>query len=148
MAMPPLNGDGVLPVGVHVCTVAEIRARFGEFAGSDRRPRLFARLEELVKLLRDSNLFEAIIVDGSFVTAKRDPNDIDAIAILRRGHNFEHELSMAEYSVLSRHVLRRRFNFDVVIAETGSHLIDTYIEFFSRVRDNPGIRKGMLKVIL
>jgi hypothetical protein len=148
MPIPALNTDGFLPVGTFDCTLQEIRECFGKFQGSDRRPRLFTRLQELFQAMQRSGLFEALLVDGSFVTAKSAPNDIDLVAVLRPGHNFERDLPMSEYALVSRAMLRRRFGFDVVIAERDSHLHKTYVEFFSRVRDNPGMSKGMLRVNL
>ncbi len=44
---------------------------------------------------------------------------------------------MSEYSLVSRALLRRRFGFDVVVAERDSALYKTYVEFFSRVREAP-----------
>jgi hypothetical protein len=110
--------------------------------------RLFARLEELALALRSSGLFEAVIIDGSFVTAKVVPNDIDVIAVLRSGHNFEEELSVSQYWLVSRPLLRRRYGFDAFVAESGSMLYKKYVEFFSRVRASPGARKGLLRVVL
>jgi len=98
--------------------------------------------------MRSSGLFEALIVDGSFVTAKAQPNDIDLIAMLRPGHDLEQDLPMSEYSLVSRALLRRRFGFDVIVAERDSALYRTYIEFFSRVREAPDVRKGLLRVRL
>ncbi len=48
MAIPSLDSEGFLPVGVHDCTLDEIGARFGTFQRSDRRPQLFARLQAFV----------------------------------------------------------------------------------------------------
>lgn len=148
MPIPALNADGLLPVGMFECTLVELQSLFGSFRGSDRRARLFSRLEELVSALRRSGLFEALIVDGSFVTAKAAPNDIDLVAVLRSGHNFERDLPMSEYALVSRALLRRRFGFDVVVAEQDSGLYRTYVEFFSRVRRAPDLRKGLLRVRL
>jgi hypothetical protein len=148
MPIPALNADGLLPVGVFDCTLAEVQGRFGAFSGTDRRVRLFARLEELALALRSSGLFEAVIIDGSFVTAKVVPNDIDVIAVLRSGHNFEEELSVSQYWLVSRPLLRRRYGFDAFVAESGSMLYKKYVEFFSRVRASPGARKGLLRVVL
>lgn len=89
-----------------------------------------------------------MIVDGSFVTAKVAPNDIDIVAVLRPGHDFERELPLSEYALVSRALLRRRFRFDVVVAERDSALYRTYIEFFTRVREAPELRKGLLSVHL
>jgi hypothetical protein len=148
MPIPPLNDHGFLPPGIYDCDLASIRGAFAVFTGSDRRARLFTRLEELFEALGKSGLFEALLVDGSFVSNHPAPNDIDLIAVLHPGHDFERDLHVSEYALVSRAMLRRRFGFDVIVAERDSHLYDTYVEFFSRVRDNPRIRKGLLRLIL
>ena len=40
MPIPLLNENGLLPMGIHICILEEIRQRFGRFQGSDRRPHL------------------------------------------------------------------------------------------------------------
>ena len=142
MPIPPFNSDGFLPPGIHDATLDEIRERFGAFCESDRRPRLFARLLELVSAMRRSGLFDSLLIDGSFVTAKAAPNDSDAVAVLRPGHDFERDLPMSEYAVVSRAMLARRFRFDIIVAERNSGIYNTYLEFFSLVRDAPGLRTG------
>ncbi len=148
MPIPDFDQNGLLPVGVFDCTLLEIRKPFGSFRQSDRRPRLFLRLEELVAAMTRSGLFEAILLDGSFVTATAAPNDIDLIAVLPPGHDFERELSISDYALVSRSMLKRRFGFDVVLAKRDSALYDAYIEFFSRVREGPHLRKGLLRLRL
>jgi hypothetical protein len=148
MAVPPLNSTGFLPPGVFVCSIGEIRERFGTFQGNDHRSRLFDRLAQLVDAMTACRLFESLVIDGSFVSAVQTPNDIDAIAVLLPGHDFERDLSVSEYALVSRSMLRRRYGFDVIVAEQDSHLHKTYLEFFSRVRDNPEMRKGMLRLTL
>lgn len=148
MPIPELDDDGLLPPGITDCNLDEVRAQFGRFQDSDRRPRLFARLEELVLAMRRSELFEALLIDGSFVTSKAAPNDIDIVAVLRPDHDFERELSMPEYALVSRPLLRRRFGIDVVLARRDSALYDAYVKFFSRVRDGTHLRKGLLRVRL
>jgi hypothetical protein len=106
------------------------------------------RFQELVTTIKASGLFSALIVDGSFVTGKPRPNDIDIIAILRPGQSFERDLPMSEYALLSRTLLRRRFGFDVIVAEQDSSLYRTYVDFFSRVREAPELRKGLLRLAL
>ena len=148
MPIPALNADGLLPSGVFDCTLAEVRMQFGSFQGSDMRQRLFGRLEELVITMQRSGLFEGLLLDGSFVTSKAAPNDIDVVSVLRPGHDFEHDLPMSEYALVSRILLRRRFAFDIIVAERESQLYKTYVEFFSRVRENPEARKGLLRLTL
>ena len=148
MPIPALNENGFLPPGIWECSLTEIRERFGQFKVNEQRARLFKRLEEMFQTMQRSGLFAWLLVDGSFVTGKSAPNDIDLVAVLLPGHDFERDLPMSEYALVSRSMLRRRFGFDVVIAESDSHLYETYVDFFSRVRDNPDVRKGILRVKL
>ena len=148
MPIPDLNPEGFLPPGIHEGSLAELRARFGSFRGHDERVRLCARLEEMLEAMRRSGLFEALLVDGSFVTAKAVPNDIDVLALLKPGHDFERDLPMSEYALVSRGLLRRRYGFDVIVAERDSTLYKTYVEFFSRVRESPDTRKGLVQLRL
>ena len=147
-AIPALNGDGLLPVGLHACTLPEVPARFGAFQGSDQRSRLCLQLADLVSAMRRCGFIEALVLDGSFVTAKAAPNDIDLLAVLRPGHDFERDLPMPEYALVSRSILRRRYGFDVIVAERDSQLYRRHVDFFSRVRDNPSATKGLLRVSL
>jgi hypothetical protein len=148
MSIPALNSEGFLPAGLFDCDLPEVQARFGGFSSSDRRVRLFTRLEELASAMRSSGLFEALIVDDSFVSAKPLPNDIDLITVLHIGHNVERDLPMSEYALVSRALLPRRFGFDVIVAEKDSSLYRTYVEFFSRVREAPELTKGLLRIRL
>jgi hypothetical protein len=148
MAIPELNTEGLLPAGIHSSELPEIRQRFGSFNGSDRRAELFARLEQLARAMQTSKLFAELLIDGSFVTAKLLPNDVDVIAVLLPNHAFERDMPMSEYALVSRTLLRRRFGFDVMVAEQNSSLYKTYVEFFSRVRELPDHRKGLLRLAL
>src|ERR1039457_4077309 len=113
MPIPPLNADGLLPPGIFDCSLEEVRDRFGSFQISNQRRQLFARPEDLFGAMQRSGLFKALLVDGSFVTVKHAPNDIDLVAVLLPGHDFERDLPMSEYALVSRAMLRRRFAFDV-----------------------------------
>ena len=55
-------------------------------------------------------LFDFLLLDGSFVTAKPAPNDVDLVAVLRAGHDFERDIPMSEYALVSRTMLRRKFS--------------------------------------
>src|SRR5436190_1641426 len=109
MPIPELTAAGYLPEGVHDCTLAEIRERFGQFQRTDLRPRLFASLEQFVRDARASGLVVAVIVDGNFVTSKDDPNDIDVIVVLRPDHDFGAILRPMEYNVVVQPQIRRLY---------------------------------------
>jgi len=146
MPIPALDHEGFLPPGVHVCTMAELRERFGSFRGSDRRPVLFGRLQSLVDQARSSGLFCGVLVDGSFVTGVLAPNDIDVVLLFKPGHNFRAELTPGQYGVVNAASLRRQFAFDVVLVEEGADDYGEAVEFFQRVKQRPERKKGILRV--
>ena len=140
--------EGLLPPGVHECSIDEVRARFGTFQGSDRRPRLFEKLEQYLTEARKTGLVLGVIIDGSFVTAAANPNDIDLLIELRHDHNFSLDLRPVEYNVLSGVRVRRRYQMDVFAAVEGSPLSAQYLDFFTQVRGDRTRRKGLLRVTL
>ena len=82
MPIPDLDENGFLPPGVYDCTLEEVQQRFGRARVNFQRSELFAKLKEYVKEAQSTKLVKAIILDGSFVTNKETPNDIDMIVIL------------------------------------------------------------------
>ena len=116
MPIPPLDQNGLLPEGMHDFTLAEIKARFGAFQRSDRRLQLFARLEIFLEEARATGMIVSVVVDGSFVTAKPEPNDLDLILVVAPRHSFDKDLSPGEYAVLSKRRVHRRHGFDLLVA--------------------------------
>ena len=68
------SASGYLPQGVHTMTLA---AFFNTFAWNARRRFLYAGLARAIASLQAAGC-RAIIVDGSYVTAKEEPGDWDA----------------------------------------------------------------------
>jgi len=146
MPIPDCNDEGLLPAGVHVCTLGEVKERFGSFQGSDRRCRLFEKLAAFVEEVRATGLVACLIVNGSFVTGKDAPNDIDLIVVLHANHDFAATLKPFQYNVVSRRRVHKRHGFDVLVGPEGSELMDEYVAFFQEVRGKPELHKGVLRV--
>ena len=146
--IPALNESGLLPEGIHDCNLAEAEARFGRFQGNNRRPQLWNRFVEFMHEAKASGLIEFVIVDGSFVTANASPNDIDLILVVSAQHDFTADLPPQQYNILAQQRVRRRFGFDIVAVKNGTEDLEQAVEFFSQVRQQPGRRKGLLKVTL
>src|SRR5438105_4983151 len=102
MPIPPLDEHGLLPTGIHDCTLDELRVRFGSFQDSDRRPQLFQKLQTLVAEARTAGFLRGLLIDGSFVTAKSNPNDIDLVIILPLAHDVGADLRPAQYALVSK----------------------------------------------
>lgn len=79
MPIPTWNEYGLLPEGIHDCAMDEVRDRFGFNA---YRQHLIAGLAGAIRWLGTMPPIESLILDGSFVTDKERPSDIDAVAII------------------------------------------------------------------
>lgn len=146
MPIPPLESTGFLPPGIHDCTLEEVEKRFGGFQSSDRRPQLWKKFKEFLREAKAAGLVEALLLDGSFATAKAEPNDIDFVLLVSTTHDFTADLTPAEYAVLSRRRIHRRYGFDVLVARTGSEQHRRYLSFFQQIRFEPGHSKGILRI--
>ena len=142
-AYSAFDEQGFLPPGVHDCTMNEIKARFGSFQSTDRRPQLFAKLMAFHGEAKVAGIFRAIIVDGSFVTAKPEPNDIDLVVVVASDHDLTADLGPAAYNIISKKRVQRRFGFDMVAVREGTLEYDDATTFFQQVRREFASRKGI-----
>lgn len=141
--IPDFDDQGLLPPGIHQADFDEFRERFAIFDRSDRRLQVFEQLERLVTEARKSAIVTRIIVGGSFVTAKAEPNDFDCILVLDPGI-VGIPLRPFEYNLVSRRMARRMFGGDILSALDGSDALDQYLEFFQTTRD--GQRTGIVEI--
>ena len=81
--LPPFDEYGNLPAGIHACAMDELAERFGH--GSPERIVEIAELIEFLHWARRAGV-ERVIVNGSFVTARPDSNDVDVIVL--PGHDY------------------------------------------------------------
>jgi hypothetical protein len=146
MPIPNLDENGLLPPGIYDCSLEEVEERFGTFQSTDRRYRIYEQLQAFLAEVRSTNLVVAVIINGSFVTSKHDPGDVDLILVLSREHDFNAELRPFEYNVLSRRRVRKRYEIDVLIAREDSLEYEEYTEFFQQVRGQVEGRKGILRL--
>lgn len=89
-----------------------------------------------------------VLLDGSFVTSQPDPNDIDLVLVLPASHDFLADLPAAQYDILAQKRVRKRFGFDILVVKNGSESLEQAVTFFQQVRQRPGVRKGLLEILL
>jgi hypothetical protein len=77
--IPHCNDDGYLPPGIHPATLEEIATRFGQ--ESELRRAQMESLRWLVDLARRAGV-RRVVVNGSFVTDKLEPNDVDCVLLI------------------------------------------------------------------
>jgi hypothetical protein len=141
--IPSFRTDGYLPEGLFLATEAEVTFRFG--APGPRRRRLALRVRRWIELTRLVG-GRRLLVDGSFVTAKEVPNDVDAVVLLPEDFERQIENRIDAALELEEMVLGGRPE-EIFAAEDDADWYD-WIEFFSRTREADGRRKGLVEIQL
>jgi hypothetical protein len=89
---------------------------------------------------------QRLLVDGSFVTAKANPNDIDAVVLLPI--DFEQQIASGIDAALElEEMLLTRRPEEIFAAEDLDDWND-WIKFFSRTRKADGRHKGLVEIVL
>jgi len=103
------------------------------------------RLRRWIELSRLTGA-SRFLVDGSFVTAKKEPNDVDAVVFL--ADDFEAQISRGfEPALELEQMLLTRRPEEIFAAEDSGDWND-WVEFFTRTRELDGRRKGLVEVRL
>jgi len=141
--IPGFRDDGYLPDGLHAATEADVTFRFG--SSSSRRRRLIIRLRRWLELSRLTNA-RRFLLDGSFVSAKEHPNDIDAVVLL--ADDFEQQVSHGLDSALELEEMLLTRRPEEIFAAEDLRDWNEWVEFFSRTREPDGRHKGLVEIEL
>jgi hypothetical protein len=143
MAIPEARSDGYLPEGVHEGSEPEVKARFG--AANVRRMYLWSRVARWIELGRKTGA-SRLLIDGSFVTAVDNPADVDAVVLL--SDKFHRDFFYGTEEAVELYGMLVNKEPEELFAAEDEPTWLTWIEFFSRVRDNPSVRKGLVEIKL
>ncbi len=141
--IPPFRPDGYLPEGVHVSSETEVISRFG--TSSRPRRRLTFRLRRWIELGRQVGA-KRLLVDGSYVTAKEEPYDVDTVIFLPQDFIRQVEREFAPALELEEMLLTRRP--EEIFASEDENDWDEWVKFFSQTRESDGRRKGLVEIRL
>lgn len=141
--IPDFRDDGYLPEGLHLATEAEISFRFGTCTAQRRR--LTLRIRRWIELSRCVDA-QRLLVDGSFVTAKPQPNDVDAVVWL--GDDFVDQVSRGDVEAVELEMMLLTRHPEEIFAAEDRRDWEDWVEFFSRTREADGRRKGIVEVEL
>jgi len=148
LSIPALNEDGFLPDGIFECTIDEISERFGSFQRTDKRPNLFKGLLSYYNELKSANIGKHLIVNGSFVTTKDEPNDIDVLLILKDDVELSGDLPPFKKNTMSRKYINKYYQLDFHFGFEGDPSATNILEIFLEVKYQPEKTKGILKIAL
>jgi hypothetical protein len=136
MPLPALRADGTLPPGVHPATLAEVLA--ASPATTPERRALDQALLHCVATVRRLGLAQQIALDGSYITDKADPGDIDIVALTPGLYQLAGERRFAAEGI-ELHLLDIQFAHDAADFQG-------WIRFFSQSRS--GTPKGIVTLTL
>lgn len=81
--IPAFVPEGLLPPGLHAASLREVEARFG---GSARRDEQLRLLREVVGAALFYASIKRVLLWGSFVSGKEEPNDLDYSFVVGISH--------------------------------------------------------------
>ena len=146
MPLPPFDSAGELPEGVRPATLDEVLAQFG--GGTPQRQAVTARLRRIYQLASATGKLTRLVIFGSYVTTKPDPNDVDVILVM--ANDFRLHTCDAETRLLFDHrEAEKEFGASIfwirpslLILET----LETFIAYWQITRN--GTRRGIVEVRL
>lgn len=141
--IPGFRDDGYLPEGLHLASEGETASRFG--SSSIRRRRLALRVKRWIVLSRGVDA-KRLFLDGSFVTAKPDPNDVDAVVWL--AGDFVSRVCRGDIEAIELETMLLTRQPEEIFAAEDRRDWDGWVEFFSRSREADGRRKGIAEAAL
>jgi hypothetical protein len=102
---------------------------------------------------KNSGIVKAVIVNGSYVTCKDEPDDVDLIAVLDSGFDWTQELRPYKANMIDRAAIRREYKFDGFAYNEDETGLKNQIAVFAVVTDkHVGLtsktHKGMVRVRL
>jgi predicted nucleotidyltransferase len=136
--IPNFDENGNLPSGIHVATFNEVIERFGG-SKSLKRSVLTKNLKEFYNFIK--YYFVEIYIDGSYVTTKLAPNDVDIVVILPDDFR---KLEIQNRRLLDFALGRRLNQLHIFTHYEGRDdvMISKRIDLFSK--DRNGNRKGII----
>jgi hypothetical protein len=114
---------------------------------------LTERLKQYLDIAKRSGIVKGVIIDGSYVTDKDEPEDIDVIAVLTDEFDWTQELRPYQANVIDKAAIRRDYGFDAFVYQDGEAGLEKLIAVFGIVPEKYGeltakTHKGMVRVLL
>jgi len=138
--VPEFNKYGNLPAGIYESSLTYIEKRFG--LNSKKRISLFKDFHNFLELITPFKTnIKRLILDGSFVTSKETPGDIDCIMIIENGFRFTPDI------VEKLCDSKKLYNIHLfMFEEKNTERYRDILNIFSKDRDLKP--KGLVEVIL
>ena len=139
--IPEFNQQGFLPPGLYDTSLTEIRNILGF---TDRRNGLIDGLEEYARVWERTQFLDHLVIDGSFVTLKPEPCDIDLILVPQKEALFSSTFSdLAQTYCYDRPFTKTEFGCEAFFVASEADLKE-WLYFFRH--DRLGNIRGLLQL--
>lgn len=108
--LPDFDERGCLPEGIYNPTIKEFKERF--VIVSPRRQELFGKYKQFTKLCNDAKGIEEHYLDGSYVTDKEKPGDIDLL-ITFNDHVYDTDESYNNYFEITHNQAKIKEDYEI-----------------------------------
>jgi uncharacterized protein DUF6932 len=141
---PNFDNNGDLSVGIYCAILSEVIAHFG--TSTLQRCLIAQRLVRIYTLVRRTGQLVLFIIFVSFVTAKREPNDVDIFMMME--DSFDAQQVDSEAAIIFDHVAAQHYEGASVFWIRRMAAIDgeeTAIQYWQNTRE--WTKRGIVEVI-
>ena len=144
MPLPGLNQKGDLAEGVHSATMDEVIGRFGP--GTAQREAVTRRLLRIFELTKGSGKLDRLLIFGSYVTTKPEPNDVDIILVMSDDFRVEACAQPAK-QLFDHEQAAKAFGASIFWIRPAMLFLDTLEKFLAHWQlKADGTRRGIVEV--
>lgn len=138
MPIPAFDRFGLLPGGIHLCTIKEVEV---DLAWNDDRRRLTAQLQEFiaVELTPRFAVVPTVVLDGSYVSKKASPSNINLV--LELSNLPDADQWQGQMLFQGRAELFRSYQIDMLPGLKG--LKQDFVDLLQTVRPQTAFEKGL-----
>jgi hypothetical protein len=148
MPIPNFDLHGLLPQGIHDCTVSEIEERL---TWNLLRTQLLSKFKDFLSNEIQPRFTDPVFFDGSYVTNKEYPQDIDVVLDLRQSSRAQ-QLDGLIYMQESQAYLMDQYSVHFWINLAGSNDFSAFFQYVgvktAKLKGlGPSHLKGILRLI-
>lgn len=146
--IPSFTSYGLLPPGIHDCSLDDA---YHYFCTNDHRKHIWSGLIKFIKLLKFYGLCQGdVILDGSFVTDKTIPNDIEFVLDAAQC-DIQYQISCCMFFNLYHNTVHQELKVDAYPNIAGGNNFCSFFQYIgektAQIKGlNPKEQKGVLRI--
>jgi hypothetical protein len=145
MPIPDFTPGGLLPPGIHGATLRDVRDRYGQ--GAETRRQRSRLVREVIEAALVYPTIKRVLVWGSFVTAKPEPNDLDYSLIVSVNHD-QTQVAQSHRRFIVPSEARRYSGVDAGYLIIRDYPLEPYVERLEFLCQRARVPCGIIEISL